>query len=218
MRGCDAAIHCASVYSMDTKDAQKRIVDPAVNGTLAFLSACAKSGSVRKVVLTSSAAAVADRGGNGKVYTEDDWNTESTVDWLPYYYSKAAAERAAWKWAEDNPAISLVVINPFIVCGPSMVSAVNPSNGLLQGMATGAFPGVLDLTLTFVDVRDVAKAHVLALETDTAKGRYICAASGKPMHMRDIVPLLDSLGYPTKNVRPAPLPCPALRCERQSAL
>lgn len=186
---------------MDTVDAQKNIVDPAVNGTRAFLSACAAAGSVRKVVLTSSAAAVADRGRPGPAYTEEDWNTKSSIDFLPYFYSKVQAERAAWAWAEEHPDIKLVVINPFIVCGPSMVGGVNPSNELLRSMASGGFPGVVDLTLTLVDVRDVSKAHILALESDTAKGRYICCASEKPMHMRDVVKVLDSLGFPTKQVR-----------------
>lgn len=190
---------------MNAADAQKDIVDPAVNGTRAFLSACAAAGTVRKVVLTSSAAAIADRGRAGAPYTEDDWNTQSSLTFLPYYYSKAQAERAAWAWAEDHPEITLVVINPFIVCGPSMIRGVNPSNGLLRGMVTGAFPGVLDLVLTFVDVRDVSKAHIRALESDTAKGRYICAASEKPMHMREVVQVLDSLDFPTKKVRSAVL-------------
>lgn len=129
LRGCDAAVHCASVLARETADAQKEIVDPAVNGTREFLSACPAAGTVRKVVVTSSCAALADRGrGADAPYTKDDWNTESSLSWQPYYLAKTQAERAAWALAEEHPDISLVVINPNLVYGPSMVRAVNPSN------------------------------------------------------------------------------------------
>lgn len=111
------------------------------------------------------------------------------------------AEKAAWEWAEKNPSISLVVINPFLIIGPSMVKSVNESNNLMKSIAEGsALPGVLDLSFTMVDVRDVSKAHLLAMETESASGRYICANSQQQMHLRDIVRIQEEMGFKPKKV------------------
>lgn len=159
----------------DVGDAQKDLIDPAVKGTISFLESAVKAG-VPKVVVTSSVAAVADRG-QSRTLTEDDWNTTSSVAVMPYYASKAQAERAAWDFAKEHPEMKVVTINPFVVVGPSLVKSVNESNALLRTMAVagpmdGGFPGIMDLTLTFVDNRDVSRAHILALESPSADGRY----------------------------------------------
>lgn len=159
----------------DVNDAQKDLIDPAVKGTLSFLESAAKA-NVPKVIVTSSVAAISDHG-KPSPYTEDDWNGTSSVTVMPYYSSKAQAERAAWDFAKEHPGMNLVTVNPFVVIGPSMVASLNESNALLQTMAVkgpsdGGFPGIMDFTLTFVDVRDVSYAHILALESETAQGRY----------------------------------------------
>jgi len=94
--GCEYVIHAASPYFLDTQDSQQDLVDPALKGTLNVLQACAKAGSVKKVVLTSSVAAVFDEPISGHVYTEKDWNETSSLKRNPYYYSKTLAERSAW--------------------------------------------------------------------------------------------------------------------------
>ncbi len=69
-----------------------------------------------------------------------------------------------------------MVINPSVVLGPSLVPSLNISNQILVGLLRGHYPGILDLDYALVDVRDVAKAHRLAIETPSASGRYLCAA------------------------------------------
>lgn len=201
--GCVAAIHCASPYVLDAgSDAMAEIVNPAVDGTKNFLAAVASAGGVAKVVITSSIVAMSDHGhGADTLVTEDDWNTTSSASFLPYHYSKVLAERAAWDWAEKNPATEVVVINPFFVIGPSMVKSVNASVQMIKDMIDGKFPGILDLNFFYVDVRDVAQAHIKALESDNAKGRYICAASQKPMHMGEVIKELQEMGYEPRAVR-----------------
>jgi dihydroflavonol-4-reductase len=174
-RGCDAVLHMASPYAINVKDPQRDLVDPAVKGTQAVLAAAAKAG-VRRVVLTSSVAAITDEP-PAHALTEADWNEKSSLTRNPYYFSKTLAERAAWRFMdEDKPGFDLVVINPFVVVGPSYTRALNESNKMLADLTKGVYPGVLALTWGFVDVRDVARAHVLALETPSAKGRYLCSA------------------------------------------
>ena len=91
----DTIMHMASPYVINVKDPQRDLVDPAVNGTVSMLKSAAKSKSVKRVVLTSSVAAITDEP-DGRVLTEADWNTGSSLTRNPYYYSKTLAERAAW--------------------------------------------------------------------------------------------------------------------------
>jgi dihydroflavonol-4-reductase len=192
--GVDAVLHTASPYVLDAKDPQKDLVDPAVKGTRNVVQAAAGASSVKRVIVTSSMAAITDEPESDHVLTEEDWNTKSSLERNPYYYSKTLAERAAWDFVrEEKPAFDLVVINPFLVIGPSLMPAINTSNQLFVDLLKGTYPGVMNLTWGFVDVRDVADAHVRALETPGARGRYI--AAGETIAMRDVVDLLDKHGW-----------------------
>lgn len=192
--GITQVAHTASPYAIDVADPQKDLVDPAVKGTRSVLEAAARAGSVKRVVLTSSMAAVTDEPDGDHVLTEADWNTKSSLTRNPYYLSKTLAEREGWSFVESQkPAFDLVVINPFLVIGPSMTSAVNTSNQVFVDLLKGVYPGIMNITWGMVDVRDVARAHQLALETPGASGRYLCAA--ETISMRDVVELLREKGY-----------------------
>jgi len=195
--GCDTVIHSASPYVLDVKDPQTDLVDPALNGTLNVLDACKKATTVKRVVLTSSNAAITDEPEPGKVYSEKDWNEKSSLTRNPYYYSKTVAERAAWDFMkEKSPSFDLVVINPTAVIGPSLGPSLNPTNGVFQALLTGVYPAIMNLSWGFVDVRDVAKAHRLAMETPDAKGRFLCV--NKTVSAREVVDLLKREGYTYK--------------------
>jgi len=192
--GCEYAIHTASPYALTVNDPQRDLIDPAVNGTRHVLAACRRAGTIRRVVLTSSMAAVTDEPESDHVLTERDWNTKSSLERNPYYYSKTLAERAAWAFVdEEKPQFDLVVINPFLVIGPSLVPGLNVSNQIFVDLLRGTYPGIVSLTWGFVDVRDVADAHVRAMETPAASGRYICA--GDTGSMRVVVNLLRRRGW-----------------------
>lgn len=194
VQGCDVVLHMASPYALDAKDPQKDLVDPAVLGTRTMLEACAKAPSVKRVVLTSSMAAITDEPDSDKVLTEADWNDKSTLTRNPYYLSKTLAEREGWSFVESRkPSWDLVVINPFLVIGPSLSKAINTSNQVFIDLLGGTYPGIMSLTWGFVDVRDVSDAHVRALDNPSAKGRYICANA--TLSMREVVDLLQRNGY-----------------------
>jgi len=201
VQGCKYVLHTASPYTLNAADPKKDLVDPALQGTLTVLNSCAKSPSVKRVVLTSSVAAISDSGKKDHIYTEEDWNTESSLTRNPYYYSKKLAEEAAWKFMkETNVTFELVVINPFIVIGPELnPSSVNTSNQLFADLFHGKYPGILDLNWGMVDVRDVARSHVLAMKNHEATGRFICCAGNRTME--HVIKLLSSK-YPH-----ATLPC-----------
>jgi len=192
--GCEYIIHTASPYVLDVTDPQKDLVDPALKGTLNVLQACAKSGSVKKVVLTSSVVAVYDEPVSGHVYTEKDWNETSSLTRNPYFYSKTLAERSAWDYVEkENPAFELVVINPGTVIGASLVPSLNTSNQILHDALAGNYPMIMNLSWGFVNVRDVAHAHVLAMENEKAKGRYLC--TNETLDLSEVVSILREAGY-----------------------
>lgn len=192
----DAIIHVASPYIIDVADPQRDLVDPAVEGTLSMLRAAARHPRVKRVVLTSSFAAVTDAP-EDRVLTEADWNTRSTLTRNAYYYSKTLAERAAWDFmAREKPGFTLVAINPFLVVGPSHTKSVNVSPQIMVDLFNGTYPAIMALNWGFVDVRDVADAHIAAMDHPAASGRYLCAAETRSM--QDVVALMRAEGFTGK--------------------
>ncbi|WP_313670605.1 aldehyde reductase [Sandarakinorhabdus sp.] len=188
----DYVIHAASPFFIDVEDVERDLVRPAVRGTVSALEAAAKSTRVKRVILTSSMAAVTDAP-DDRVLTEADWNEKSSAKRNPYYYSKTQAERAAWAFINrDNIGFDLVVINPFMVAGPSLSTGISTSNQLFIDIANGQYPALMALNWGFVDVRDVAQAHVRAMTAPNAKGRYICSAGNMDMHQ--ITDIMRSAG------------------------
>ena len=181
-KGCSSILHIASPFALQVKDAQTELVDPAVNGTKNVLRAASKSGTVKKVVLTSSVAAV--HGDNVDMQTlgidefdESYFNTTSSLTHNPYSYSKVEAEKTAWSIHKGQDKWKLVVINPSFVMGPPLTKTLSSESvsfmaDILKGKM---FFGVPELSFGFVDVRDVAKAHLLAMQQDDAEGRHILA-------------------------------------------
>ncbi len=178
--GCDSIIHLASPFTLRFKDAQTELINPALLGTQNVLNAASKSSTVKKVVLTSSIAAVFGDNIDMKEsklteFTEEHFNYSSSIDHNPYSYSKVLAEKEAWKIAKAPSQWKLVVINPVFVLGPSLtIFSDSESLNFMKEMLGGKYHlGAPDLIMGYVDVRDVAKAHILALESPTAEGRHI---------------------------------------------
>jgi nucleoside-diphosphate-sugar epimerase len=191
MKGAKGLIHSASPFKIEKiKDAKKELIDPAVKGTRNVLESAEKAGTIEKVVLTSSAAAVYGDANDIKehketVFSEKHWNTSSSISHQPYSFSKVSAEREAWAMNKGK-SWKLITINPGFIVGPAVTERSDSTSiQLIIGMLNGRFKaGVPDLHFGMVDVRDVAKAHVLALESDAAEGRHICVNG--PMSMLDI--------------------------------
>jgi len=178
--GAHAIIHMASPFTLRFKDAEKDLILPAVNGTRNVLNAASKSSTVKKVVLTSSVAAV--HGDNIDLknlgvdeFTEEHFNFSSSAKHQPYSFSKVMAEKEAWTLHNQQKRWKMVVINPSLVMGPSISKQSNSESlKIMEDLIAGKFSfGAPDLQFGFVDVRDVADAHILALENDNAEGRHI---------------------------------------------
>ncbi len=180
MRDCAVVFHTASPFVIDVADAQRDLIDPALLGTRNVLEEANRTPTVERVVVTSSCAAIygdnADQRETktGK-FTEDDWNTSSSVDHQAYSYSKTLAEREAWKIADGQDRWRLVTVNPSLVLGPGLNPfATSESFTLIKQLADGTLKvGVPDVGMGIVDVRDVAEMHLQAGFNANARGRYI---------------------------------------------
>jgi nucleoside-diphosphate-sugar epimerase len=207
VEGCDYVVHVASPFPSERPKSDDELVRPAVDGTLRVLRAAASAG-VKRVVLTSSVAAVSSGHRDGAVRTEADWSVVERS--AAYQKSKTLAERAAWDFARES-GLELVSVNPGMVLGPLLSPTTGTSVQIVRRLLTRDLPASPKMGFAIVDVRDVATAHRLALETPAAAGnRYIVA--GEFMWMREIAAMLaeefNPKGY---RVPTGPLPTWLLR-------
>jgi len=217
MKECSVVFHVASPFLMECPKGKEEemLINPAVNGTLNVLESAKETDSVKRVVLTSSIVAIATdaqdcvdaRVATGKMIDEKSWNSSASKDYNPYAFSKTLAERAAWKFVEDNSdtcGFDLVACNPSFVMGPGIaVHRSAESFKFIQML--GSSPGCPDMGLCFVDVRDVARGHVAAgfLPSEIVAGqRYILnGANNKMMGAAKILSEeFPNHPFPTKNV------------------
>ncbi|WP_339740934.1 NAD-dependent epimerase/dehydratase family protein [uncultured Sunxiuqinia sp.] len=187
MNDCELVIHTASPFKISgIKNADKELVQPALQGTRNVLFSANDSKSVKRVVLTSSIVAMMGDAADihelnkGKL-TETDWNTTSSVNHQPYPYSKTMAEKEAWTIVKKQNRWDLVVINPGFILGPSLSRRTDSTSiDLMIQLYSGKFKiGAPAGDHAMVDVRDVAKAHILAGFTPGASGRHLTAAHQK---------------------------------------
>ncbi|MEN0072475.1 MAG: NAD-dependent epimerase/dehydratase family protein [Propionicimonas sp.] len=195
MQDCRVVLHTASPFIQRVEDPQRDLVDPALRGTRNVLASADRVGSVRRVVLTSSVAAIYTdasevAGLPGQVLTEEVWNTTASLDYEPYNYSKTLAEREAWELAGDQDRWRLVVINPALVVGPALnPGPTSESFAIVKKMGDGTMRfGAPRLGIGAVDVRDVARAHLAAAYLPDAEGRHIVSA-----HDTDIFVMAQAL-------------------------
>jgi nucleoside-diphosphate-sugar epimerase len=177
--GCHAVIHTATPYIHSASDPQKEIVDPAVNGTLHAMNAAIEA-KVKRIVVTSSGGAMFHFPVEpGYTFSEKDWNSGSSLATNAYFHSKRLAEEAAWTTykASDPHKVELAVVNPLFVVGPTQSPILNTSLNILKRFLTGEQQQPMTGFVGWVDVRDVAAAHVIAMEHPDADGkRLICCA------------------------------------------
>lgn len=183
MQDCTVVLHTASPFINTVEDPQRDLIDPALKGTKNVLETANGVPSVRRIVVTSSCAAIYGDGADcarapGGVLTETVWNTTSSIDHNAYSYSKTLAERAAWDMAEAQSRWQLVTINPSLVLGPALNGKpTSESFNLIAQAGNGAMKsGVPKIEIGAVDVRDVAEAHMRAAFVPSAEGRYITSA------------------------------------------
>lgn len=178
-RGMDAIIHTASPFPMEQPSDPQSLIRPAVEGAERAMRA-AKEAGVPRVVLTSSVVAVENgpRPKPDRPRDERDWSTADHPNANPYVRSKTEAEEAAWTFAETH-GINLTTICPSFVLGPPLGDEAGTSLKVIARLLKGKDPMVPPVSFGVVDVRDVSRAHLAALETPEAVGRRFLLVAGK---------------------------------------
>lgn len=191
-------LHTASPFFYDTKDPEKDLVLPAIKGTTNIMKAIQDeinggNNTIKKVVITSSDAALYsadDEQDSTLSFDESSWNNISYADAIKdpinaYYGAKSFAEKIAWEASKSSSFPSLVSVNPVYVFGPQafeneVSETLNTSNELIHGLLKLGPEGKFDNDKGgFVDVRDVAKAHLAAMEEDKLIGKRLYMSNGK---------------------------------------
>lgn len=196
MKGCDVVIHTASPFFISGfKNPEQELINPAKYGTRNVLNTAKETPDVKRVVLTSSVAAIYGDNSDIKktpdgIFTENEWNDTSSINHLPYSYSKTVAEKEAWKIAGTQEEWDLVVINPGLIFGPSLTKRKDSySIKTMIEFGKGVYrTGVPKIFLGIADVRDVAQAHINAIFIPAAKGRHIIVS--KTIMFMDIADII----------------------------
>ncbi len=185
-RGMDVLVHVAATYALHLNGdaAADELLRDSTEGAANAVRAAAAAG-VPKVVLTSSIATVPRVRPEDPVVTEADWVNDHAV---PYFRAKVDGERAAWKAAEDT-GVKLVTILPGTIGGPGF-RRTTPSIEIIEGIMMGSMRfGAPRSNIPYVDVRDVADAHVLAAERDV-DGRFLVVNDYLPS-MRELSVMMN---------------------------
>ncbi|RYE52755.1 MAG: NAD-dependent epimerase/dehydratase family protein, partial [Sphingobacteriales bacterium] len=173
MHGVDGVFQVAALYNYDELSLGEGIVANNTEGSLTVLRA-AKSCGINRVVMTSSIAAVGFGGTNELPMTEEDWSDPAD----PYCRSKVESEKAAWEFAKEN-GLNLITLCPSLILGPNFYKHT-PSTMNVSAFINNQIPFRFEFQTSIVDVRDVAKAHILAYENENASGRYLVSGIHVP--------------------------------------
>jgi nucleoside-diphosphate-sugar epimerase len=206
--GCAYVMHVASPFPAGVPRREQDLIVPAREGTRRVLRA-ARDAGVRRVVLTSSFAAV----GYGHKpqplpFDETSWTDLDGADVQPYVRSKTLAERAAWEFIDrEGGTLELAVVNPVAVFGPALGRRLSTSVAIVRSLMDGSIPAIPRLSFGVVDVRDVADLHLRAMTDPAAGGERFLAVAGDFMSLDAVAEVLRRhLGAAARKVPRWPLP------------
>lgn len=193
MKDCDNVLSVASPVFFDKPKNEEEVIRPAIDGIKRILK-FADETNVKRVVMTSNFGAVGfSNKDKSSITSEDNWTNEDEKGLSVYEKSKLLAEKAAWQYINDNNSnLELATINPVAILGPSLDEHVSGSFGLIKNLVTGAMSRIPNIALNVVDVRDVAKLHILAMTNEKASGQRFIATSDGQISMPEIAQLIKS--------------------------
>ena len=207
MQGCDYILHIASPFVVKVPRDENELIKPAIEGTLRALKA-AKNAGVKRVILTSSTAAM-QGGQHGLIkINQDSWTDLNEKTVTAYFKSKTLAEKSAWEFIKNqngDTKLELVVVNPGPIYGPTLTGNLdNEAMGFFKKLISGQVPMLPRAYSVMSDVRDVAAIHVAALENEQANGKRFIVTTEKPHAIQEIATILKSNGYKKVSTKLAP--------------
>jgi nucleoside-diphosphate-sugar epimerase len=188
--------HVASPLPSSMPKDENELIIPAKEGTLRVLRA-AKNAGVKRVVMTSAFGAAGmgyTAARNDYIFTEKDWSYLAPGTKLnAYYKSKTLAEKSAWEFiSQEGEKLELTTILPVAVMGPVLGKKASGCNQIVSMMFSGHIPVFFDLYFPVIDVRDLAEAHILALETHNAAGERFIISNEHSLSMKQIGMILKN--------------------------
>jgi dihydroflavonol-4-reductase len=206
MSDCDFVLHVASPYFVKEPKDENEMIKPAVEGTLRALKSAKKAG-VKRVVVTSSLVAM--MGGKEGIVKldENSWTDVKAKNVSAYMKSKTEAEKSAWDFIEkqEGEKLELAVVNPGPIYGPTLTGNLNgESMKMFKDLITGKMPMLPKASISMSDVRDIAKVHVLAMETPEASGKRFITTTDKSYAFKDVAEILKTNGYDKVSTKEAP--------------
>ena len=207
MSDCKYVLHIASPFPFKEPEDEDDLIIPAREGTLRALRSAKKNG-VKRVVLTSSVAAIAyghDTYDNR--LGANDWTNINGPGISPYIKSKTIAEKAAWDFInnQEDDMLEMSVINPSFVMGPSLSDDIDgTSTDIFVKLLTNQIPACPNVYFNYVDVRDVARNHIAAMTNENANGKRFPCTSSESVHMVEFAKILNSNGFPKVTTKTLP--------------
>lgn len=192
MQGADYVMSVASSTPTGEFIDAKKMTETAVNGVLRVLK-FARDAKVKRVVLTSAYGAVGIGHPKNRTepFTEKDWTNLDAPKIDPYQASKTKAEQAAWNFVKtQGNEMELAVVNPVGVMGPVLDQDYSYSNRQIQDLLEGKIPAVPNVKSGYIDARDVASLHILAMTSPKANGQRFLATTGETLSMLDVANVL----------------------------
>lgn len=201
VRGVNAVIHTASPLGGDNMD-DPSLIPVAVEGVEHVIGAAVAAG-IPKVVMTSSEAAnYPDKKDSNPAVNEDFWTDEHNRWATKYQISKLKAEQRAWEIVDAQEKTQLATILPSAILGPNMGGRASSTDQIFTSLLTGSpSPNVI---YPVADVRDLARLHILAMESPKANGKRFIAES-EEMTMPEMARILKE-AYPDYKVSTTVVP------------
>ncbi len=192
--GCDIILHTASPFPSKAPKADSDLIIPAKEGTIRILNA-ALNKSIHRVIITSSNAAVYDGNRHIFKFNEEIWTDVNANSVSAYTKSKTLAEKAAWEFVSNNSLVKLTTINPVLVWGPGIGNHLSSASlNIYKMIMKREMPMIPRMKVPLVDVRDVAKAHIEAIENNESIGKRFLLCENT-YWMKDVSLKMKSLGY-----------------------
>lgn len=209
--GVDYVLHVASPFPSAPPAHEDDLIVPARDGALRVLRA-ARRAEVRRVVLTSSFAAIAYGHAPTDVpYDETSWTDFDAPGVTAYAKSKTLAERAAWDFVDRYGGLELAVVNPTGILGPSLGRADGTSLSVIADLLEGRLPVLPRAWAGVVDVRDIVDLHVRAMTHEAAAGERFLGTAGLMSLPEMAATLKRGLGAEARRVSTRTIPDWAVR-------
>ena len=187
LKGCQYVFHMASPVVPGNVD-KDLVVKPAVEGMTRCLNAAIKN-KAKKFVLTSSYAAI--YGNSKNKFSDNDWTDLNRKDLMPYEISKTKSEIGMWEIVKNSEyKIEACSINPVLVLGPSVSGVISMSNKQVLCRIL-SLPFIPNISVPIVGVKDVANAHLMAMENKNSNGKRFLI-SEKTVDLIHIAKMLKS--------------------------